>query len=62
VFPSAANFLLVAFRDVARAAERLDGRGISARGFDDPAISDCLRLTLGTATENRRLLAALGTA
>jgi histidinol-phosphate aminotransferase len=59
VFPSAANFLLVACRDVAAAWRALAAEGIAARGFDDPAIADCLRLTVGTRAENRRLIAAL---
>jgi len=59
VFPSAANFLLVAFRQVAAARAVLRAGGIGVRGFDDAELADCLRLTVGTPAENRRLLAAL---
>ena len=59
VFPSSANFLLVAFHDRDRALQALAAVAIAARAFDHPAIADCLRITLGSATANRRLVAAL---
>jgi len=59
VFPSAANFLLVAFRDRARAQRALAAAAIAARAFDHPGIADCLRITVGSARDNRRLLSAL---
>jgi histidinol-phosphate aminotransferase len=62
VFPSAANFLLVAFGDRGRAERALARAGLVARGFDESAIADCLRVTVGRAAENRRLLRALETA
>ena len=59
VFPSAANFLLVAFHDRPRAERALAAAGVAARGFDHPEIADCLRITVGGAADHRRLLAAL---
>lgn len=62
VFPSAANFLLVALRDRRGAEVALARAAIAARGFDHPEIADCLRITVGTAAENRRVVAALESA
>ena len=62
VFPSAANFLLVALHDRGRAERALEGAGLAARAFEHPEIADCLRITVGSAAENRRLVAALESA
>jgi histidinol-phosphate aminotransferase len=61
VFPSAANFVLVRVPDAPRAFEGLRSRGILVRIFHEshPLLAHCLRLTIGTPDENRRLLDAL---
>ena len=60
-FPSAANFILVRLDDAPRAFEALKGRGILVRNFhgSHPLLAHCLRLTVGTPDENRRLIEAL---
>ncbi len=63
VFPSAANLIMI--RIVPSAIEIWRGlcaRGIVVRCFDTPtatALAGCLRITVGTPTENQLLLAAL---
>ncbi len=63
-FPSAANFVLVRVPDALSAFEALKGRGILVRNFhgSHPLLAHCLRLTVGTAEENDRLLEALAAA
>jgi histidinol-phosphate aminotransferase len=62
-YPSDANFILV--RTVKRQAgaifEGLEHRGVLIKRLDGthPLLADCLRITVGTAEENRALLAAL---
>jgi histidinol-phosphate aminotransferase len=60
-FPSAANFILVRVPDGPAAFEGLKGRGILVRTFNGshPLLAHCLRLTVGTADENTKLLGAL---
>jgi histidinol-phosphate aminotransferase len=60
-FPSAANFVLVRMPDGPRAFEGLRERGILVRTFhgSHPLLAHCLRLTVGTADENAKLLEAL---
>jgi histidinol-phosphate aminotransferase len=60
-FPSAANFILVRAPDGPAAFEALKARGILVRTFhgSHPLLANCLRLTVGTAEENARLLEAL---
>jgi histidinol-phosphate aminotransferase len=60
-FPSAANFVLVRVPDGPGAYEALRSRGILVRTFhgSHPLLANCLRLTVGTAEENARLLEAL---
>jgi histidinol-phosphate aminotransferase len=63
VFPSQANFLLARV-DAGGAGvwEALGAEGILVRHFPgSPALHDCLRITVGTPSENERLLAALQT-
>ena len=62
VWPSQANFLLVRppGGDAARLHRDLDARGILVRYFDDPALRETLRITVGTAEEQAALLDALG--
>nr|WP_262905915.1 histidinol-phosphate transaminase [Hymenobacter terricola] len=61
VFPSDANFLLVRFRvDATALYDQLRARGIVVRNrTTQPGCAGCLRLTVGTAAENTRLLQAL---
>jgi histidinol-phosphate aminotransferase len=63
-FPSAANFVLARFPDVARALEALDARGILVRNLHGthPLLAHCLRLTVGTPDENAKLIEALASA
>lgn len=61
VFPSDANFLLVRFRPDATAVyDALRSRGIVVRNrTTQPGCAGCLRLTVGTPTENEQLADAL---
>ncbi|HUP30763.1 MAG TPA: histidinol-phosphate transaminase [Usitatibacter sp.] len=60
-YPSAANFVLVRVADAPRAFEALKARGILVRNLhgSHPHLAHCLRLTVGTADENAKLLGAL---
>ena len=61
VFPSDANFLLVRFTTDATAVyDQLRARGIVVRNrTTQPGCAGCLRLTVGTVSENAQLLQAL---
>ena len=60
VFPSQTNFVLVEFGDdTARIEAELIARGVVLRPMGGYGLGDCLRITVGDADENRRLLAAL---
>ncbi len=64
VTPSVANFLLMHFPKDAKAGavacdEFLKSRGIILRRVASYGLPDCLRLTVGTAEENRAVVAAL---
>lgn len=61
VLPSAANFVFVR-HPTARASElyrRLKEQGILVRHFSKPRIDDCLRITIGTNEECKRLIVEL---
>lgn len=60
-FPSAANFVLARVADAPRAHEALRQRGILVRNLhgSHPLLAHCLRLTIGTADENAKLIEAL---
>lgn len=61
-FPSAGNFVLVRFpaHKPAQAADaHLQSRGLIVRGVGGYGLPDCLRVTVGTPEQNRRLLDAL---
>ncbi|MCG9967824.1 histidinol-phosphate transaminase [Pelotomaculum terephthalicicum JT] len=61
VFPTETNFIL--FRTVLPSKMVYDGlleRGVLIRYLDDPALSRCLRVTVGTERENGVFLKALG--
>lgn len=61
VWPSEGNFLLVRFADASGAMSACEAAGILVRDFSSrPRLRGCLRITVGTAAENRRLLRALG--
>ena len=58
VFPSDANFLLVKMKDAGIIYDYLVNRGIIVRNRSS-VINNCLRITVGTKTENNRLLKEL---
>jgi histidinol-phosphate aminotransferase len=61
-FPSDANFLLLRYEgDVTKLCEDLLSRQIAIRRFSkgDARLQDCIRITVGTPEENRRLVTAL---
>lgn len=60
VYPSQTNFLLVEFgSSCAQIEARLLARGIVLRPMAGYGLAQCLRISLGTAAENARLLAVL---
>ncbi|UNK49684.1 histidinol-phosphate transaminase [Lysobacter sp. S4-A87] len=60
VYPSQTNFLLVEFGErTPRIEAQLVARGVVLRPMGGYGLPDCLRITVGTDDENRRLLAAL---
>ncbi len=59
VWPSQANFLLVAVADVERVLDRCRQDGVLLRYFGGD-LADCLRISVGSADENDRLLDSLG--
>lgn len=60
VYPSDANFVLVATRDGARFAETARKAGILVRTFaGEPALVDCVRVSVGRPEDNDRLLQAV---
>jgi len=60
VHPSQTNFLLVEFGDdVPRIEQGLLARGVVVRPMAGYGLPQCLRITIGEAGENRRLVAAL---
>jgi len=60
VSPSQTNFLLVEFGEQASQVEAgLVSRGVVLRPMGGYGLRECLRITIGTASENERLLAAL---
>ncbi|MDY0297730.1 MAG: histidinol dehydrogenase [Acidobacteriota bacterium] len=60
VFPSQANFLLVRFPDGADALRFLESRGVRVRDRSDLfGCANCLRISVGTAHENRLLIKSL---
>jgi histidinol-phosphate aminotransferase len=60
VHPSQTNFLLVEFGPATpRIEPALVGKGVVLRPMGGYGLGDCLRITIGTRSENLRLLAAL---
>lgn len=60
VLPSCANFLNVRFEDAARTRQCLAAQGIVVRDVGDcRGLANCLRISVGTAAQNTRLLDVL---
>ena len=60
VFPSQANFVLARFRDAARVLATARTAGFLLRDFSQSApTAGCLRISVGTADQSDRLIAAL---
>ena len=60
IYPSDANFLLVKVDDSTRRYKELTSKGIVVRNrSNQPRCDNCLRITIGTETENRTLITAL---
>ncbi len=60
IFPSSANFLLVKFRESEKIYQYLAGKGIIVRDRSKQlGCKGCLRITVGTQTENKTLLKEL---
>jgi histidinol-phosphate aminotransferase len=60
-WPSDANMVLVRVPDAARTFEGMKARGVLVKNVSKmhPSLANCLRLTVGTADENAKMLAAL---
>ncbi len=60
-WPSDANMVLVRVPDAGRAFDGMKARGVLVKNVSrmHPLLANCLRLTVGTADENERMLAAL---
>ena len=60
-FASQANMLLLRVPDAARTFDGMKARGVLIKNVSNlhPLLHDCLRLTVGTADENARMLDAL---
>ncbi|MCK6371143.1 MAG: aminotransferase class I/II-fold pyridoxal phosphate-dependent enzyme, partial [Gammaproteobacteria bacterium] len=60
IWPSSANFILVELRDPARFVARARAAGILLRDFSwDPYLPGCVRITIGTPSQNDQLLNAV---
>ncbi|MBI2769573.1 MAG: histidinol-phosphate transaminase [Burkholderiales bacterium] len=60
-WPSDANMILARVPDAQKAFEGMKSRGVLVKNVSKmhPLLANCLRLTIGTADENERMLAAL---
>ena len=60
-FPSEANMILARVPDAAKTFDGLKAHGVLIKNVSKmhPLLTNCLRLTVGTAQENERMLAAL---
>ena len=60
-YRSDANFLLVRYPAKAREslAKGLAERGIAMKFLDDPGLSDCMRITMGTHEQNSEVISAI---
>ncbi len=59
VYPSDANFILVHVRDGLRFREITRRAGILVRTFEDPLLTNCVRITVGRPADNDSLLKAV---
>jgi histidinol-phosphate aminotransferase len=60
VYPSDANFLLVKMKDARKKYEQLCDKGIIVRDRSKIVLcEDCLRITVGTESENKKLIESL---
>ncbi len=61
VFPSEANMILLRVPDADKTFEGMKAHGVLIKNVSKmhPLLHNCLRLTVGTAAENRQMLAAL---
>jgi histidinol-phosphate aminotransferase len=61
VFPSEANMILLRVPDASKTFEGMKTRGVLVKNVSKmhSLLNNCLRLTVGTAPENRHMLAAL---
>lgn len=60
LWPSQANFLLVQFHDTESVLSHLQAERILVRDFSSqPGLDNCVRITIGSPTENNALLAAI---
>ena len=61
VWPSDANMILIRVQDAARVFEGMKARGVLIKNVSTlhPLLANCLRLTVGTASDNTLMLAAL---
>lgn len=61
VFPSEANFLLLRVNDATAIFESLKSKGILIKSMHgaDPSLEQCLRVTIGTESENDQFITAM---
>jgi histidinol-phosphate aminotransferase len=59
VYPSDANFVMVKARDGVAFRETAHRGGVLVRTFDDPLLTDCVRITVGRPADNDLLLRVL---
>jgi histidinol-phosphate aminotransferase len=59
VYPSDANFVMVRTRDGAAFRETARRAGILVRTFEDPLLTNCVRITVGRPADNDLLLRAV---
>jgi len=59
VYPSDANFIMVKARDGQAFRETARRAGILVRTFEDPLLTDCVRITIGRPADNDQLLRAV---
>lgn len=62
VFTSDSNYLLVRFTAARQVFNHLSAQGIIVNQHQQPGLSGCLRITIGTRDECQRLVDALTTA
>jgi len=60
IFPSDANFLLVEMKDAGKAYRFLADHGVIVRRRGEPRLRSSLRITVGTAGENQRIVELIG--